>query len=228
MHKSAYDHMALCIEKYMPADRRYRVLDLGSRLSPGQTMTHRKLLADRDMEYAGIDVQTGKNVDVVMREPYTFPVPSGSVDILISGQVFEHIPFFWASMLEIARVLRPGGYAFITAPSRGHVHSTYDCWRYYPDGLRAMAAWAKLDLLEAHTDFPPYIRHQHDFSKIDYDRSYWGDSVGVFRKPTNYPRLRAAVVRAVNKWWGNGIGSLEGTPRPKTAPDRAAVAGPVA
>ena len=223
MHQSAYDHMALCVERYMPNDRRYRVVDLGARLSPGQALTHRQLLASRDVEYVGLDVQTGKNVDYVMRKPYRLPVPSNSTDIVISGQVFEHIPFFWASMLEIARVLRPGGYALITAPSRGHQHSTYDCWRYYPDGYRAMAAYSGLTLREAHTDFPPKNGHQHDFGQIDPSKSYWGDSVGVFEKPAHYPRLRAGLVRTVTRWWANHIADLQGTPLPEPSPERVRV-----
>jgi hypothetical protein len=49
-------------------------------------------------------------------------------------------------------VLKPNGYLFLTAPSRGHHHSTYDLWRYYPDGMRALAAQADLRLLAAYTD----------------------------------------------------------------------------
>jgi SAM-dependent methyltransferase len=216
--------MALCVERYMPNDRHYRVVDLGARLSPGQALTHRQLLADRDVEYVGLDVQTGKNVDFVMRKPYRLPVPSNSADVLVSGQVFEHIPFMWASMLEIARILRPGGYAFITAPSRGHQHSTYDCWRYYPDGYRALAAYSALTLREVHTDFPPKNAQRHDYGRIDASKSYWGDSVGVFQKPANYPRTRLWLVRTVTRWWANHIADLEGTPLPERSPERERVA----
>lgn len=140
MHRSAYEQMQLCIEEYLPRSRRHRVVDLGSRISGKQTRTHRGLLADHDIDYFGVDVLDGPNVDAVMTRPYRIPAKSRSADVVLSGQAFEHIPFFWVSMMEIARVLRPGGYAFITAPSRGHAHDAQDCWRYYPDGFRAMAA----------------------------------------------------------------------------------------
>ena len=39
--------MAYCVKKYMPPDRHYRVVDFGSRLSRGQTLTHRDLLGDQ-------------------------------------------------------------------------------------------------------------------------------------------------------------------------------------
>jgi SAM-dependent methyltransferase len=219
MHPSAHAQMGLCIERYMKKDRRYRVLDFGSGTSPQQTLTHRVLLEGYDVDYVGTDIREGNNIDLVMEKPYKIPVKSKSVDVVLSGQVFEHIPFFWASLLEVVRVMRPGAYFFMTVPSRGHVHSGYDCWRVYPDGIRSMAAWSRLHLLEAFTDFPPTVpgrgRNKHDFAKIDMDNYYWGDSVGVFRKPKGYPELRAAVLRRATLLWANRIGDLELIPERK-------------
>ncbi|MCP3822166.1 class I SAM-dependent methyltransferase [Streptomyces sp. A3M-1-3] len=218
MHKSAHDQMALCVTEYLPADRRHRVVDLGSRISDGQSRTHRELLAGHDIDYVGVDVQDGPNVDAVMTRPYRIPVKSRSADCVISGQAFEHIPFFWASMLEIARILKPGGLAFITAPSRGHVHDAQDCWRYYPDGFRAMAAYSGLRLREAYTDFPPMRGIRHDYAAIDAKNAYWGDSVGVFQKP---PRTRARstaaafAVRELTVWWANRVGGVDRVPLPR-------------
>jgi SAM-dependent methyltransferase len=225
--------MALSIQRYMEKGRRYRVLDFGSGTSPRQTLTHRSLLGEYDCDYTGVDIREGDNIDLVMKKPYRIPMKSKSVDIVLSGQVFEHIPFFWASLLEIARVMKPGAYFFLTVPSRGHVHSTYDCWRIYPDGLRAMAAWSRLTLREAFTDFPPPTRDaagrprkQHDFTAIDRRNYYWGDTVGVFQKPARFPAVRAAVLRAAVLAWANRIGSLEGVPPAKVDPGRVSARSP--
>jgi SAM-dependent methyltransferase len=159
-----------------------------------------------------------------MKKPYRIPLKSRSVDVVLSGQVFEHVPFFWASLLEIARVMKPRAYFFMTVPSRGHIHSTYDCWRVYPDGLRAMAAWSRLTLLEAFTDFPPPInqaaggRRKHIFTQIDSKNYYWGDTVGVFQRPVRYPSVRAAVLRGAVLRWVNQIGGLKGVPVPGADP----------
>jgi len=215
--------MRLSIERYMEKGRSHRVLDFGSGTSPGQTLTHRSLLAGYDCEYTGVDVRAGHNIDVVMTKPYRMPLRSRSFDVVLSGQVFEHVPFFWASLLEIARVMKPRAYFFMTVPSRGHVHSTYDCWRVYPDGLRAMAAWSRLNLREAFTDFPPTVEglpRKHDFKAIDDTNHYWGDTVGVFQKPARYPSLRAAVLSTPLRLWANRIGGLEGVPAPKVREQR--------
>ncbi|MET7369855.1 methyltransferase domain-containing protein [Streptomyces sp. NPDC005566] len=223
MHRSAYEQMELCIQEYLPKSRRHRVVDLGSRISGKQTRTHRGLLAGHDIDYFGVDVLDGPNVDAVMRRPYRIPATSRSADVVLSGQAFEHIPFFWVSMLEIARVLKPGGYAFVTAPSRGHAHDAQDCWRYYPDGFRAMAAHSRLELCEAYTDFPPTKGIWHDYGAIDTKAAYWGDSVGVFRRPQRHPRpvtrLRNRVamfaVRETAVWWANRVGGVDRVPLPR-------------
>jgi SAM-dependent methyltransferase len=203
--------MRQCIEDFMPDDRHYRVVDFGSFMKY-DVKTHRDLLAGRDCSVLGVDILAGRNVDVVMPRPYRIPLASNSVDVVFTGQVFEHIPFFFTSLLEIRRILRPGGRLFMTVPSRGHRHNVYDCWRFYPDGMRAMAAFAALDLERATTDFPPMLDGKFDYSQ---GYSYWGDTTGVFRKPTRSPRIRIAVVRQVMRWWSNSIGDLERHPIPE-------------
>lgn len=219
MHRSQYEHTKVVIHNYLPVDRHLEILDLGSATSPGQTTTHRTLLSGYDHTYVGTDIRDANNVDVVMRKPYTIPARSGSKDVVLSGSVFEHIPFFWASMLEVARVLRPGGLFIFTAPSRGHKHTGFDCWRYYPDGVRSMAAAAHLKLLEVHTHFPPSNdKRRHDYAKIDAARHYWGDTVAVFEKPLRYP-LRMRLIRPVVRGWANWASrsaTLGKVPPPRT------------
>lgn len=208
--------MSRCIERYLSKDRHYRVVDLGSRRVRKQPLTHRDLLRDYDHAYLGVDIVPGPNVGAVMSKPYRIPVSSGSVDVVLSGQTFEHIPFPWASMLEIARILRAGGYLFLTAPSRGHVHARVDCWRYYPDALRALGAFSALEVVEAHTDFPPRGEGRRlDYAGIDTSTAYWGDTVGVFRKPPRYPSWRIAPIREVVIWWANRQGDLDTVRRPE-------------
>ena len=213
MHASAMAQMRRCVDTYLSQGRRYRVVDFGSRISDGQRNSHRDLLAEYDVDYVGVDIDEGRNVDVVMKRPYKIPLGANSVDVVISGQVVEHIPFFWASFLELARILRPGGLIFLTVPSRGHTHDVYDCWRIYPDGLRAVAAMSRLELLEGRTDFPPTTDgRRFDYAGIDQTRAYWGDTVGVFRKPRRYPDLEIWLFRTVAVWWANRIGDLSRVP----------------
>jgi SAM-dependent methyltransferase len=203
--------MRQCIEDFMPDDRHYRVVDFGSFMKH-DVKTHRDLLSGRDCSVLGVDIRSGRNVDVVMPRPYRIPLASNSVDVVFTGQVFEHIPFFFTSLLEIRRILKPGGRLFMTVPSRGHRHNVYDCWRFYPDSMRAMAAFAAFELERATTDLPPLIDGKLDYSQ---GNTYWGDTTGVFRKPQRSPRIRIAVVSRVMRWWSNSVGDLERHPIPE-------------
>ena len=218
MHASQYQHMKQALERYRPTDRHLDVLELGSATSPGQTQTHRSLFANVDHSYLGVDLNDGPTVDIVMDKPYTIPAESDSKDIIVCGSVLEHVPFFWASMLEMARVLRPGGRLFVTVPSRGHKHSPIDCWRVYPDGLRAMAVWANLTLLESHVHYPPFTDDKrHDYKRIDAKNHYWGDSVAVFEKPSDYPQEARTMQQMVTRWANelSADGPLGTTPNPR-------------
>jgi SAM-dependent methyltransferase len=209
VHKSAYKAMQRCVADFVPKNRRLTVVDLGSATSQhlvDDGMTHRTLLADYDAEIIGVDLVEKPNVDIVLDKPYRVPLKSNSVDVVISGQVFEHIPFFWATMLEIARLLKPGGIFIMTAPSRGHPHMVVDCWRYYDDGVRAMAAFTGLTVRRARTDFPTKRDTPGRFYDVEAnvaEEGYWGDTVGVLEKPLRYPTRRMMLVREPVVWWAN-------------------------
>jgi SAM-dependent methyltransferase len=97
------------------------------------------------------------------------------MDVVISGQVLEHAEYFWITALEMARVLKPGGLICLIAPSAGPEHRyPVDCWRFYPDGMRAIAKFAHLDCLEVKTAWDNFGDHESDM---------WHDTVAVMRKP---------------------------------------------
>lgn len=206
VHQSAYDHMRNCVSVYLDKNKLHDVIDIGSCMVDDQKLSHRMLLKEHRHNYIGLDVVEGENVDVVMRKPYRIPLKNSSVDVVICGQVFEHVPLFWISFLEMTRILRNEGYIFMTVPSRGHVHASrneFDCWRFYPDSMRALAAFSDLSLLHVHTDFPPKKEgsRAYDYSKVGPGK-YWGDTVAVFQK-TKRSSLGARVITEALVWWGN-------------------------
>jgi len=127
MDQSAIDHMALCCRTYLRKAWHYDV-DVGSWAGAEGAWTHRNQLGDYDCTYTGVDIRPAPNVDVVKTKPYRIPLKSNSADLVITGQTFEHVPFFWVSVL---------GLIFITVPSRGHPHYDVDFWRFYPDSMRS-------------------------------------------------------------------------------------------
>ncbi len=176
MHRSSRDNMRAFRTKYLEArtNEPLYILDLGSLDVNG---SYRDLFAVPPWRYCGVDLAAGQNVDLVLRDPYCWrEIPSNSVDVLISGQAFEHIEFFWLTMLEIGRVLKPEGICCLIAPSSGFEHRhPVDCWRFYPDGFAALARFASLTVAEVY-------RRQGTTAPED-EADLWRDTVLVCRKP---------------------------------------------
>lgn len=186
MHTSSYRHLEYLVKTYLDPARMLAVADLGSYDVNG---SYRPLFDCPQWRYTGVDLAAGPNVDCVLTSPYRLPFRSGSLDVFVSGQAFEHIEFFWLTWLEMARTLKPGGLIFLIAPSRGPEHRyPVDCWRFYPDGFAALAKYASLELIECSTDWNPDAAP---------DSAPWGDTVGVFRQPRlgGLTRLRRALMR---------------------------------
>src|SRR5947207_13187867 len=107
------------------------LIEIGSKIYRGQPC-YREVITQDWIRYTGLDLEDGDNVDVVPKSGYVWSeLADESFDVCISGQTFEHNPFFWVTMAEISRVLRPGGFACIIAPGAQAVHRyPVDCWRF--------------------------------------------------------------------------------------------------
>ncbi len=191
MHQSSYEKMRGFAERYLVDlhDNRLSIVDLGSQDVNG---SYRLLFERPGWHYQGLDLEPGRNVDQVLAQPYHWTdIPSASVDVCVSGQALEHIPFFWLVALEVARVLKPGGLCCLIAPSGGYEHRyPVDCWRFYTDGMIALAHYARLEVVEAYTDWNPHADYADDSAA-------WKDSVLIARKPRLHPwkQLRAGIRR---------------------------------
>ena len=172
MHNDSYQLMSAFVKCYL---ERYssdpiQILDIGSRGLLGQR-TYRDLFAEHDSwNYIGLDLEVGRNVDLCVSDPYDWvEIQDNSIDVVISGQALEHVPFPWVTMFEIGRVLRDSGLACIIAPSVGPEHRfPQDCWRFYPDGMTAFADFLRFRELEVWTN---------------WKMRPWCDSVLVLQKP---------------------------------------------
>jgi hypothetical protein len=142
------------------------VLDIGGADVNG---SYREIFDQSQFTYIGADLAAGEGVSIILEDPYKLPLDDATIDIVLSGQMLEHCEFFWLSFAEMVRVLKPGGYIFLIAPSAGPIHRCpVDCYRFYPDAYAALAKYANCRLLDV----------WHD------ERGPWKDLVGVFRRHT--------------------------------------------
>ncbi len=177
MHASSFDKMADFRDRFLESRKNepLKIVDLGSYDVNG---SYRPLFAQSPWQYLGVDLAPGENVDLVLRDPYVWrELASQSVDVVICGQTFEHTEFFWETMLEIARVLKPHGLVCVIAPSSGPEHRfPLDCWRFFADGLHAVARYADLEVLEVRTQWEDLLSYDNESNK-------WHESILIARKP---------------------------------------------
>lgn len=173
MHRSSYQKMQYFKETYLNPNDELKILDIGSFDKDGN-YNYGLILNENKWIYHGLDLREGNNIDIVVESPYDWKeVEDESYDLVITGQAFEHIEFFWLTLEEIKRVLKPGGLFFIIVPSTGPVHKNpYDCYRFNDDAMKAMAKYINFNVIEYGTNF-------------DKISDPWYDSFLVARKPAS-------------------------------------------
>jgi SAM-dependent methyltransferase len=113
------------------------VLEIGARNVTGVT---RRAEYPNAARYIGVDIHPGEGVDIVAdAHRLSQVVAPASVDAVFSASVFEHLVFPWKAVLEINRVLKPGGYVFtFTHPAWPAHELPWDFWRFPVGGLAAL------------------------------------------------------------------------------------------
>lgn len=133
------------------ADPPELVVDLGCGIGSSR---ERFLEHNPDIMWVGVDVagtpesdRRGQVPNVVLYDGERLPFRTGSVPLIYSHQVLEHVARPWIVLAEVARVLTPDG-LFIGSTSQFEPYHSLSRWGYTPYGFRMLAQDAGLDLLE--------------------------------------------------------------------------------
>ena len=102
-----------------------RVLDIGAGTCLyRRDFAHCRYEAHDFKEYSGYqDGQEGSYGDIDYVSDITaIPVPTATYDVVLCTEVLEHVPEPIAALREMARLLKPGGRLFLTAPLGAGLH----------------------------------------------------------------------------------------------------------
>ena len=131
-------------------DKELLILDIGSQIVSRQSESYRPLFTNSKWKYTGADITQGNNVDIVLEQQYKWQFEDNVFDVIISGQTIEHVEYPWEWFKEMARILKPGGICCIIAPAVFKTHRfPIDTYRYYPDGMKALAKWSGLKVIKS-------------------------------------------------------------------------------
>ena len=176
MHKSSIKRMEWFAKEFEQELTGKNVLDIGSYNVNG---CYREIFETKDINYTGLDMEEGPNVDIIPQSTYCWKeINDDEYTGVISGQAFEHIEFFWITMEEIVRVTKKDGLICIIAPNGFNEHRyPVDCWRFFTDGMVALARYFNLEIVHAHTNAAPSVKDTQWYS-VDC-----ADTMLVARKP---------------------------------------------
>ena len=164
------------------------VLDVGSLDINGNN----QFLFDR-CAYIGVDLMPGRNVDIASLA-HELKLPDSTFDVIISTECFEHDPSYQDTILNIVRMLKPGGlFVFSCATTGRPEHGTR---RTTPDDApftQAFGDWGDYYMNLEEKDIRGFLDVEqtfkcHAFSSqhATHDLYFWGLKSGEFAERSDY------------------------------------------
>jgi hypothetical protein len=112
------------------------LLEIGSRARSGNTYRY---LFPKEIKYIGLDVTDGPNVDIVGDAHHITRYIKSKVDFVFSISTFEHLLMPWKAVIEINKVMSPGGLIFTQSHQTWPIHEIpWDYWRFSRDGWHGL------------------------------------------------------------------------------------------
>jgi SAM-dependent methyltransferase len=133
-----HSNSKLLFEKYVKQifKSHMKVLEIGPDDHPS---AFRKIVDDETIQWDTIDIFNSDKLTYIAEDEYNFPIPDNTYDIVLSAQVLEHVRKVWIWIKEVSRVCKTGGYVVTINPVSWPYHEApIDCWRVYPEGMKAL------------------------------------------------------------------------------------------
>ncbi len=129
-----------------------RVLEIGP---TGFPSAYQRIVNKETIKWDTVDFADTKYIGTAnqfltypISNPYVFPIENDKYDIVLSGQVIEHVEKLWIWINELKRVTTNGGIIIIINPVSWPYHEApLDCWRIFPSGVKALADEAHLEVI---------------------------------------------------------------------------------
>jgi SAM-dependent methyltransferase len=149
-----------------------------------------------DPRMINLDLADLAEVDIVGPAD-RLPFRDGTLGLVVAQEVFEHLPDPHATMQEIARVLRPGGIAYIQTPWMLGWHSgPHDFWRFSREGMERLFGEAF-----AVEQVGPSLGHGSGFYRVAVE--YCAITASALFRPLYLPAKATAALLLIPFRWAD-------------------------
>lgn len=164
-----------------------KVLEVGPYKYPS---VYQKIVNDQSIKWHSLnldnstleEMENRDTLTILTNDPYHYPIPENCYDIVLSGNVMEHVEDICEWYRELKRIVKPGGYIITILPLSWPYHEApVDCWRIYPDGFKKILSLTGLkqiicvfESLEFAYCYPDLKEHKINF--LPGRSIYWDKS----------------------------------------------------
>src|ERR1039457_4523487 len=142
VNRSLWKNLALCAEVAMSFQHQERpkIFDIGCGNKPYKDFFENSI-------YIGMNYTIDGALPDLLGDAMSIPIKNDSFEIVLCTQVIEHVSEPIRMMMEISRVLKPGGFLILSGPFYWPIHEEpYDYYRYSKYGMKYLVQNAGLDL----------------------------------------------------------------------------------
>lgn len=136
------------------------VLEIGPDAFPS---SYRRLILNETARWDTLDIYENPKLTYSNSEENRFPIPDNQYDVVLAANVIEHVKKPWVWLKEVGRVCKPGGRIVLVTPVSWPYHpAPVDCYRIYPDGMKALLEDAGLKVVQClfeSRELPGYRRY---------------------------------------------------------------------
>jgi SAM-dependent methyltransferase len=151
-----------------------RLLEIGPDAFPS---AYAQLVNDETISWDTLDMGDGRDLTYAKVGEYSFPIPDDSYDVVLAGQVLEHVRKIWVWVRELERVCKKGGYVILINPVSAPFHEApVDCWRVYPEGMRALLEDTNLRIIDTRFESweaPGFRKYVPGVSAAGHSKKRW-------------------------------------------------------
>jgi SAM-dependent methyltransferase len=136
-----------------------------------------EMVNDRTVIWDTLDMGNNPELTYPGVSEYSFPIPDETYEVVLAGQVLEHVRKIWVWIKELERICKPGGCVILINPVSWPFHpAPVDCWRVYPEGMRALLEDTRLRVLDSRCESleaPGFRKYVPGVSAAFHSRKRW-------------------------------------------------------